>query len=115
MHRVAAMCAAAFAGLLTLFVAPGHANSVSDALRAKASLQVYNLDRDQALDTFRQAVKADPQDAAAYRGVATTLWLSITFHRGNMTVDDYLGRDTKPATTSPPPQPDVAAGFRDAL
>ena len=29
---------------------------------------------------------------AAYRGLASALWLSITFRRGNMTVDDYLGR-----------------------
>ena len=26
-----------------------------------------------------------------YRGLAIALWLSITFRRGNMTVDDYLG------------------------
>ena len=25
------------------------------------------------------------------RGLASSLWLSITFRRGNMTVDDYLG------------------------
>ena len=54
--------------------------------------QTYNLDHDVALATFRQAVAADPSDAGAYRGLATSLWLSITFRRGNMTVDDYLGR-----------------------
>ena len=30
-------------------------------------------------------------------GVAIALWLNITFRRGNMTVDDYLGRVSSPA------------------
>jgi tetratricopeptide (TPR) repeat protein len=32
-----------------------------------------------------------------------------------MTVDDYLGKVSKPAATAPPPAPEVAAAFRDAL
>src|SRR6185503_16092907 len=72
------------------------ANPASDALRARASAHLYNLEYAEALADFRQSVAADPQDAAAYRGLATSLWLSITFTRGNMTVDDYLGRVTKP-------------------
>lgn len=115
MRRVDAVRAAACAAILLLLVPSARANSASDALRSKASMQVYNLDRDLALATFRQAVAADPQDAAAYRGVATTLWLSITFHRGNMTVDDYLGRDTRPNASQPPPPSDLAAGFREAI
>src|SRR2546421_6837846 len=70
---------------------PAAANSASAALRARGAAEIYNLDRDKALESFRQAVAADPQDAAAYRGLASALWLSITFRRGNMTVDDYLG------------------------
>jgi tetratricopeptide (TPR) repeat protein len=32
-----------------------------------------------------------------------------------MSVDDYIGKVTKPATTAPAPPPEVAAAFRDAL
>jgi tetratricopeptide (TPR) repeat protein len=115
MRRVVLMRAMIVAALLFRHAAPALANRDSDALRAKASAELYNLDRDQALTTFRQAVAADPQDAAAYRGVATTLWLSITFRRGNMTVDDYLGRDTTPSQTAVPPLAETVAAFRDAV
>jgi tetratricopeptide (TPR) repeat protein len=91
------------------------ANRESEALRARGSVEIYNLDRDQATATFRAAIAADPQDAAAYRGLATSLWLSITFHRGNMTVDDYIGRVTKPNAAMAPPPPETAAAFREAL
>jgi len=108
----------ALAAIVVAAAAPSaEANPDSDLLRGKASAQLYNLDRDLALATFRQAAAADPQDAAAYRGVATALWLSITFRRGNMTIDDYLGRDTRPSSASalaPPPRETVAA-FREAL
>jgi tetratricopeptide (TPR) repeat protein len=96
-------------------VSTAAANPASAALRAKASSQIYNLDRDAAVATFREAIAADPEDAAAYRGLATALWLSITFRRGNMTVDDYLGRVTKPSTTAPPPPAELADGFRNAV
>ncbi len=91
------------------------ANPASAALRAKAADQIYNLDRDDALHTYREAVKADPRDPAAYRGLATALWLSITFRRGNMTVDDYLGRVTKPSGRPVPPPPETAAAFTSAI
>src|SRR5689334_21523682 len=70
---------------------PATANPASIALPAQAAGELYNLNRDHALELYRSAVAADPTDAGAYRGVATALWLSITFRRGNMTVDDYLG------------------------
>ncbi len=73
------------------------------------------MDRDRAIDTYRQAVAADPEDAAAYRGLASALWLSITFRRGNMTVDDYLGRVSRTKAPPAPPPPEAAAAFRDAL
>jgi tetratricopeptide (TPR) repeat protein len=95
--------------------APAFANRESDALRARGADQIYNLDRDLAVETYRQAVAADPQDAAAYRGLASGLWLSITFRRGNVTVDDYLGKVTRPSTQPPPTPPDVTAAFKSAL
>jgi tetratricopeptide (TPR) repeat protein len=95
--------------------AAGLANQASAALRAKGAGEIYSLDRDRALETYRQAVAADPQDGAAYRGLASALWLSITFRRGNMTVDDYLGGVSGSKTPSPPPPSEIAAAFRDAV
>jgi tetratricopeptide (TPR) repeat protein len=91
------------------------ANRESDALRARAADQIYNLDRDLAVKTYGQAIAADPQDAAAYRGLASGLWLSITFRRGNMTVDDYLGKVTPPTGQAPPTPPEITAAFKNAL
>jgi tetratricopeptide (TPR) repeat protein len=107
----------AFLTAAVLFVAaPGEANEESRKLRAQGSEQIFNLDRDAAADSFRAAIAADPQDAAAYRGLATTLWLSVTFRRGNMTVDDYLGgAAAKPGGTWTPPPADTVAAFRDAI
>jgi len=102
-------------GLLASSAAPAHASKESEALRLKAAEQLYNLDREQALATFRQATTVDNQDAAAFRGLASTLWLNITFRRGNMTVDDYLGRVTKPNPNMPPPPPELVAAHRDAI
>src|SRR5262252_8209261 len=94
---------------------PAAANPASRELRAKASAQIYNLDRDEAISTFREAINADPEDEAAYRGLASGLWLSITFRRGNMTVDDYLGRVTKPNATMAPAPQEVVDAFREAV
>src|SRR5919198_5461512 len=101
--------------LLTMQATAALANPQSDALRAEASNHIYNLDHEAAITLFRRAVEADPQDAAAYRGLAAGLWLSITFRRGNMTVDDYLGRLSKPNTIPAPPPPELAAAFKTSL
>lgn len=92
-----------------------HANPESATLRAEASDELYNLDRERAQELFRRAIAADPQDSAAYRGLAGSMWLSITFRRGNMTVDDYLGGITRAKTPPQPPPPDTAAAFNSAL
>ena len=106
---------AASGAIVIALPAPAFANRESDALRARGADQIYNLDRDVAVETYRQAVAADPQDAAAYRGLASGLWLSITFRRGNMTVDDYLGKVARPSAQPPPTPPDVTAAFKSAL
>jgi hypothetical protein len=96
--------------------APARASDSSAALRAQAADAIYSLDRDRALDLYRQATVADPNDAAAYRGLATALWLSITFRRGNMTVDDYLGHPEKPDMKGvPPAPPDIVAAYKEAV
>ena len=94
---------------------PAMANRESEALRAKAANAFYTFDHDVALVTFRQAVAADPNDAAALRGVAMALWLSIAYRRGSMTVDDYLGRVNRTNAPPKPPPPETAAAFRDAI
>jgi tetratricopeptide (TPR) repeat protein len=116
MTRLEGIRAAGFAVCIAAAAVPARGNPESEALRAKAADHTYNLEHDAALAVFRQAVAADPQDAGAYRGLASSLWLSITFRRGNMTVDDYLGRPNKPNTNPlPPPPPETVAGFRDAI
>src|SRR3954471_22037849 len=116
MTRGEALRGAGFAAILAAAAVPAHGNPESEALRAKAANHTYNLEHDLAMATFRQAVAADPQDAGAFRGLASSLWLSITFRRGNMTVDDYLGRPNKPnANPLPTPPADAVTGFRDAI
>jgi Tfp pilus assembly protein PilF len=102
---VAAMAAAA----------PASANPQSEALRARASHELYNLDRERAATLFRDAIAADPNDAAAYRGLASALWLNIAFSRGATTVDNYLGRISRYDVRLPPPPPQVAAEFRRSV
>jgi len=107
--------AATIVAAAVLAAAPAVANEQSRALRLRAAEQIYNLDRDPAIATYRQAVAADPQDAGAHRGLASALWLSITFRRGNLTVDDYLGKVSRPSAQAPPAPPETAAAFREAL
>src|SRR3954470_6151733 len=116
MTRREGVGAAACALFVLLGARPARGNAASQALRAKAALHTYNLEHDAALATFREAVAADPTDAGAYRGLASSLWLSITFRRGNMTVDDYLGRPHKPnANPLPNPPAETVNGFFGAI
>jgi tetratricopeptide (TPR) repeat protein len=101
--------------LLATRAADAVANPESDKLRAEASSHIYNLDHDQGIALFRRAVEVDPEDAAAHRGVAAGLWLNITMRRGNMTVDDYLGRLSKPNLLPTPPPPELASAFFASL
>jgi len=114
MHGTAARTTAA-AVLLAFTAGAARANPRSEALRAEASRYIYNLDREEGLARYREAIAADPEDAAAYRGLATALWLSIALRRGTMTVDDYLGRVAKPNTLPVPVPADVAAAFNAAV
>lgn len=90
-------------------------NRESDALRARGFTELYNLDRERATATFREAVAADPQDPAALRGLAVSLWMQISLVRGNMTVDDYLGGVTRQSVAGRPAPPDVTAAFHKTL
>jgi tetratricopeptide (TPR) repeat protein len=94
--------------------APAFANPASEALRARAAVQFYNLDIEEALALYRQAVNADPDDAAAHRGLASALWASLTFSRGMLTVDNYLGGISRQNLKLPPPPPATASAFHTA-
>jgi tetratricopeptide (TPR) repeat protein len=87
----------------------------SDALRQRAAVELYNLDRARAAATYRAAIAADPRDAAAYRGLATVLWMDISFLRGTMTVDSFLGRVSRENVPLPPPPEAITTEFRTAV
>ena len=74
----------------------------------------YNLDYPEALASFRQAIAADPQDAAAHRLAAATIWMQLLFEQGAVTVDDYMGQ-ARATVTRRPPNPRLATEFRDHL
>lgn len=95
--------------------APVAANPRSEELRASAANDLYNLDRERATATYREAIAADPDDAAAYRGLASSLWMSVIFRRGMLTVDTYLGSMSRGNVKLPPPPAETEAEFHAAI
>ena len=93
MTRPALVRAVACGAFVVAVAAPAHANPESEALRARAANQIYNLDRERG-DCRCSGRRSPPilRTPAPIAGSPAGLWLSITFRRGNMTVDDYLGR-----------------------
>jgi tetratricopeptide (TPR) repeat protein len=91
------------------------ANPASEALRARATEAFYNLDTDRARELYQQAVDADPNDPAAHRGLASSIWTGIAFRRGTLTVDNYLGGISRRNVKLPPAPPEVASAFRSAV
>jgi tetratricopeptide (TPR) repeat protein len=87
------------------------ANEQSARLRTKAYQLAYNLDYDEATREMEAAVAADPADAAAERGLAVIPWLLITFSRGAVTVDDYLGSISRQNVAMRQPPAELAARF----
>ena len=79
-----------------------HAAAV--AFRAQGVQAGYNLDYDEALAAFHQAIEADPGDPAAHRLIAATTWIRLLFQRGAITVDDYLGEARSDLVRDPPPE-----------
>jgi tetratricopeptide (TPR) repeat protein len=81
-------------------------------LRERAADLTYNLDHDEAMALLRQAVAADPNDAANHRALASTIWLNILFQRGAVTVDHYLGSFTNAKVDLKNPPPELDAEFK---
>lgn len=72
---------------------------------------VYNLDFTDALAKAREIISKRPDDPAAYRAVATVVWLQILFARGGTFVDHYLGKVSKTEFNVPKPPPELDAEF----
>ncbi len=95
---------------------PAAADQRSEALRRDGAEAAYNMDYERAMDLFRQAVAADPADAAAWRGAASAVWLRILFLRGTLLVEDYLGRLKGTGDVKlPEPPPDLAKAFDEYI
>jgi len=93
---------------------PAAGPAAAAALRAKALEFGYNLDHAEALATFRQSIAADPDAPAGYRLAAATIWITLLFEQGVITVDDYLGQARGDVQRVPPAQA-LAAEFHDDL
>jgi tetratricopeptide (TPR) repeat protein len=89
------------------------ANPESARLRTRAYDLAYNLDYDEADREMQSAVRADPHDPAAERGLAAIAWLQIPFRRGAVTVDDYLGGLRRQQVALKQPPPELASQFRE--
>lgn len=107
--------AALAAVLVTVASSRADANPASDALRVRATNEIYNLDDEASLATWRQATTVDPSDGAAWRGLAGALLAHIAMLRGTMTVDSYLGRVTTDEVKSTPPPPELTREFDAAI
>ena len=107
--RVIAAALAAF--LLSCLSTRIEAQSTIEQLQRAADL-TYNLDHDEAVRLLRDAVARAPENTAAHRALASTLWLNLLFRRGAVTVDHYLGSFTRSSVEVPPPPPAVDAEFR---
>src|SRR5687767_6884648 len=113
------------AALITLFVGTSVLSDVgaqpspdvrveSKRLRMAGLAAGYNLDYPEALEAFRAAMDADPDDPAPHRLYAATLWIRVLFAQGAVTADDYLGQARSSVARTPPPT-DVDKAFREHL
>jgi tetratricopeptide (TPR) repeat protein len=92
------------------------ANPRSEALRRDATDAAYNLNYERAMDLYGQAIAADPNDAAAYRGAASACWLRVLFLRGTVLVEDYLGHLRASGNVPmPPPPPAIDTAFHQYI
>src|SRR5262245_15874278 len=96
--------------LLCASMAPVRAQSPPSAA-ARAFQHAYNLDYDGATGELEAAAAANPRDIAVERGLAVVPWLMITFRRGAVTVDDYLGSISKQNVALREPPADLAERF----
>ena len=101
--------------LLVLVPADASGSQESAALRARAIGRAYSLDYDLATRDMEASVKADPNDVASRRGLAMIPWLMISFRRGAVTVDDYMGSVSKQNVAMREPPADLASRFQERV
>jgi tetratricopeptide (TPR) repeat protein len=106
------VCHMATLAAVALLSATLSANEESRRLRTRAFELAYNLDYDEATREMEAAVRADASDAAAERGLAMIPWLQISFARGAVTVDEYLGSISKQHVALRQPPADLAQRFQ---
>jgi len=99
------------AATATLAAAPPHAVTQPDEYAAGFAA-AYNLDYADARERFEAILRKSPEDGRAHRGLATVAWLEITFARGTVTADEFLGGATRNDVQLPPPPPAQAASFQ---
>ncbi|MEE2637745.1 MAG: hypothetical protein VYE68_10985 [Acidobacteriota bacterium] len=96
--------------LLLLLPGDVQANDVHELVGRGYEL-AYNLDHDEAVDTFEAAIVRYPDHPAPHRGLAAAAWTRLLFLRGTMTVDDYLGSVTPRQVEMPDPPRALADTF----
>jgi tetratricopeptide (TPR) repeat protein len=111
-RRTGRLGLAAITLVAALLPAGAAANPRAAELRRLGYALAYNLDHDEALAMFRQAVAADPDDSASYRAIAAVTWLNILFRRGALTSDEFLSSMPESNATVKTPPADLAATFR---
>lgn len=89
---VALVASAVLSVPVGLAQAPRSGQATAAALRARGLDLGYNLDHAEALAAFEQAIAADPDAPAGYRLAAATLWVTLLFEQGIITVEDFLGQ-----------------------
>jgi tetratricopeptide (TPR) repeat protein len=95
----------------TLAAAFPHAAAQQDEYAAGFAA-AYNLDYAEARERFEAILRRSPDDGRAHRGLATVAWLEITFARGTVTADEFLGGSTRNDVQLPAPPPAQAASFQ---
>ena len=99
--------------ILVAIPVTAQANPESIKRRARAYELVYNLDYEGATREMEAAAKADPRDAGAERGLAVIPWLHISYTRGAVCVDEYLGSLSKQNVAMKAAPADLAKRFAD--
>ena len=74
----------------------------------------YNLDHAEALERFREAAAADPENPAPHRMIAATLWINSLFVNGAVTIDDYLGQ-ARTSVKRKAPSKELETAFREHI
>ncbi len=109
-HNLVPLRLTATVCLLLLLPGDVQANDVHELVGRGYEL-AYNLDHDEAVDTFEAAIVRFPDHPAPHRGLAAAAWMRLLFLRGTMTVDDYLGSVTPRQVEMPDPPRALADTF----